>query len=120
VDILVRVGAQELAETGATELVEEVAFDSAGNLWVARGESDSVAGYARSELSKASPVPSVIIETSGNADGLAFDRSGDLWVACYDSNAVAEYAKPQLHSSAISLVRTILASGGPAALAIEP
>jgi sugar lactone lactonase YvrE len=79
-------------------------FDSAGNLWVTSSNTNTVVEYARSQLAKASPAPSVILSSdrSGSLNGpgsLVFGPSGDLWVANTSVSTVVEYTKSQLAES---------------------
>ena len=83
---------------------DALAFDSSGDLWVGNYESDKLVEYPKAQLSKASPVPAVVI--SAGADNspnepasLTFDRSGDLWVANQGPSTVTEYSQAQLTKS---------------------
>lgn len=71
-------------------------FDSSGDLWV--GNGNGVVEYTKSQLTKTSSSPNVVITTRSGfaAAGLAFDSSGDLWVDRYGLDSVVEYAKSQL------------------------
>jgi hypothetical protein len=78
-------------------------LDALGDLWVAN-ESGNVVEYSRTELAKASPVPTVSLSYGGG--GLAFDSSGDLWVAT--SPVVAEFTKAEIaRSGSPKPVRTL-------------
>ena len=74
-----------------------IAFDSSGNLWVAN--MGSVVEFAKSELSKASAKPRIVISSADTFAGLAFDPSGNLWVDGYGSNTVVEFTKDRLAKS---------------------
>jgi ligand-binding sensor domain-containing protein len=82
-----------------TSSPQGVCFDSSGDLWV--GTGDGVVEYAKSQLSRASPIYGVIVisNSGGSSGGLAFDSSGDLWVDGYGNDNIVEYAKSQLAKS---------------------
>jgi ligand-binding sensor domain-containing protein len=67
-------------------------------------ESDKLVEYPKAQLSKANPVPGVVISAgAGNSPNepasLTFDRSGDLWVANQGPSTVTEYSLAQLTKS---------------------
>jgi hypothetical protein len=71
-----------------------LAFDRAGDLWVANDYNDTLVEYTPGQLTTSgSPTPAVTISATGNslADpvAVAFDRSGDLWVSNYDDTLSA-------------------------------
>jgi len=79
-----------------------LAFDSAGNLWVANTGVTTVVEYPKAELTK-SGAPAPVLTISNNSFnvpfGVAFDKAGDLWVsdnAQPGSPGVFEYAKSRL------------------------
>ncbi len=83
---------------------DALAFDSSGDLWVGNYESDKLVEYPKAQLSKANPVPAVVISAgAGNTPNepasLIFDRSGDLWVANQGPSTVTEYSLAQLAKS---------------------
>ncbi len=87
---------------------EAIAFDGAGNLWVAfSGVPESfIKKYASSDLgSSGGPSPSVTISGSslsslnGGPVGLAFDAEGGLWVVNFFTNTLLKYGSDQLLSS---------------------
>ena len=80
-----------------------LAFDSAGDLWVANYDSSTLVDYPKNRLASGAQVPAVTIssDSSGSLNspaGLAFDASGDLWVAANLSNKVLEYTRGELSS----------------------
>ncbi len=100
-----------------------MAFDPAGNLWVANHGGVSLVKFAASQLAASgSPTPAVTI-TNGlsNPFGIAFDASGNLWVA--DSAAGAlRYDAADLGSASASPAAAITGAalpGGPEALAFD-
>jgi len=80
-----------------------LAFDSAGDLWVANQKSVSSAGcgaaacdgsiteYAPGANGDATPITTITGSGVAEPDGLAFDSAGDLWVANWDNSTVTEY-----------------------------
>jgi sugar lactone lactonase YvrE len=79
-------------------------FDSSGDLWVTSSNTNTVLEYAKSQLAKAAPVPSIILSSdkSGSLNGpgsLVFDSSGDLWVTNTSVSTVVEFTKNQLVAS---------------------
>ncbi|HUB68920.1 MAG TPA: NHL repeat-containing protein [Acidimicrobiales bacterium] len=79
-----------------------LAFDSAGDLWVANTGVTTVVEYSAAQLAKSgSPTPEVTISNSNFTTpyGVALDSSGNLWVSDNDqptSPGVWEYPKSQL------------------------
>jgi sugar lactone lactonase YvrE len=62
-----------------------IAFDAAGNLWVANIGNQTVVGFTPAQLAvSGSPAPHVVLSSDGAslnlAYGLAFDSEGSLWV----------------------------------------
>jgi len=74
----------DVSLTGTAGVFHEgIAFDGAGNMWVA-DLTGMISEYAVADLaSSGSPTPSVTIDASayGGVIGLAFDASGDLWAS---------------------------------------
>lgn len=84
------------------------AIDSSGDLWVADEGSVSaefsdvpgtVVEYGKSELTEASPRPSVTLKVPHGPFALAFDPSGNLWLDYRQANRVVELSKAQLAKS---------------------
>jgi ligand-binding sensor domain-containing protein len=76
-----------------------VTFDSSGNLWVVN--SNSIVEYSKSDLTKASPTPVVVISSpsfNNSLDAVSFDHAGDAWVAI-GSTGVVEFTRSQLAKS---------------------
>jgi sugar lactone lactonase YvrE len=86
------------ATAGSLNLPAGLAFDAAGNLWVANA-SNSIVEYPASLLGiTGSPAPTVTL-TGGilsNPAGLAFDAGGNLWVANEGTNRVLEFTPTDL------------------------
>ncbi len=83
---------------------QTMAFDAAGELWVADAGNNHVVEYAAAQLTNSgSPVPAVTLESNGtnlvSPVGLTFDGDGDLWVANNYGDSVVEFTKTQLGSS---------------------
>ncbi|MGH7678865.1 MAG: hypothetical protein ACRENU_10390 [Gemmatimonadaceae bacterium] len=82
-----------------------LAFDAAGNLWVAYLGGATIAGFSPAQLAvSGTSAPSIILRPAGSFGlpvGLAFDGDGALWVVT---------AEGALHRFAAS---TLLASGAP-------
>lgn len=73
-----------------------LAFDAAGDLWVANVDDSTVVAYSPSALNKGGPqVPFAgIALATGSAWSLAFDSSGDLWVG--DLHGLKEFPPSDL------------------------
>ncbi|MGA2838437.1 MAG: hypothetical protein ABSF84_17780, partial [Acidimicrobiales bacterium] len=83
---------------------QTMAFDAAGDLWVADAGNNHVVEYAATQLATSgSPIPAVTLESNGtnlvSPVGLTFDKAGDLWVANNFGDSVVEFTKSQLGSS---------------------
>jgi sugar lactone lactonase YvrE len=77
-----------------------VAFDSAGDLWVADPADHELLAYAASSLATSSPTGTpVSLGASSYPVALAFDAGGDLWVADGISGEVTEYLASSLATS---------------------
>lgn len=82
-----------------------LAFDGAGNLWIANrgihnGPPTAIVGYSAATLAQTNPAPSVVITSSyfNQLWGLSFDALGNLWVADPQGNGVYEFAAKNLSS----------------------
>jgi sugar lactone lactonase YvrE len=80
-----------------------MAFDPAGDLWVANENTSTIVELTRAQLATPNPVPSVTISSASaalaNPFGMAFDRGGNLWVVGNGVGRVFEYTKDQLTRS---------------------
>jgi hypothetical protein len=123
-----------------------VAFDSAGNLWVANedagpsSDTTAVVSFTPTQLAvTGDPTPAIELSSAGtgaNATldspfGLVFDGSGDLWVSNADAssgtpvNSVVEFSPSQLAASGSPAPVTTLAGSNtglsdPSGLAFPP
>lgn len=94
------------SNNGSLNHTTAVAFDAAGNLWVANDSSPTVVAYAPALLAAGgAPAPTVIITLPDSTDpyGLVFDQRGTLWVSDGRSSTMYGLAASQL-----------LATGAPA------
>jgi sugar lactone lactonase YvrE len=129
---LLRYTPEQLSETGAPTPVNmsadafndinDLAFDSAGNLFVA--------GYSAPQISILSPAqqatsadpltPAIILSGFDGPTGFAFEADGDLWVADYDAETVSKLAAADLGSTG-SPTPTVVLSGmaGPEHIAFD-
>lgn len=92
------------ANSGSLDRPAALAFDAAGNLWVANANSSTVVEFTGSQLATSgTPTPAVKLSANnGSLSGpssLAFDASGDLWVANQVGNTIVEFAADQLGAS---------------------
>jgi sugar lactone lactonase YvrE len=105
-----------------------MAFDPAGDLWVANYADSTVVEFAAQDLGNSASVPSVTItsDSSGSLNspvGMAFDAAGNLWVANDVSNTIVEYAKATLAAGAVSptgVTPAVTISSGPAKILNGP
>ncbi|NHI03707.1 hypothetical protein DYY67_0777 [Candidatus Nitrosotalea sp. TS] len=87
-----------------------IAFDSAGNLWVADSQNNRVLMYSKTNLgtngaaatmvlgqnsftSKSNDEDQLSASSLNNPGGIAFDSAGNLWVADSQNNRVLMYSK---------------------------
>jgi sugar lactone lactonase YvrE len=97
-----------------------LAFDVAGNLWVANADSSGLGAntlveFTASQLAASgSPNPAVTLsDTAGSINipqGLAFDHSGNLWMSNFFS--VVEFSASQLAASGSPVPAVTLSSNG--------
>ncbi|MBF6596310.1 MAG: hypothetical protein IVW51_17925 [Thermaceae bacterium] len=78
-----------------------LAFDAAGNLWVANFNGSNLQKYTSSQLSTSgSPVAAITISaTNTKPTAIAFDLQGNLWSANNASSTLTAYSPTQLASS---------------------
>jgi hypothetical protein len=95
--------APEASFTNSMDGPTTLAFDPAGDLWVANENTSTLIELTRAQLRTRDPVPSVTISTAAgalaNPFGMAFDRGGNLWVVGNNVGRVYEYTKGQLATS---------------------
>jgi hypothetical protein len=79
------------------------AFDSAGDLWAANYNGDTVVEFAKAQLAKSgSLAPRVTVTPKpflSNPADVSFDLTGDLWVTDPGNESVVELSKAQLAKS---------------------
>jgi sugar lactone lactonase YvrE len=103
-----------------------LAFDSAGDLWVANYSNSTVAEYTPDELTTSgSPAPALTLGSTAGIDGptaLAFGSSGQLWVANGNHSSLVGFAPDQLAavSPAPTVTLTSTAIDGPSGMAFDP
>ena len=110
-------GAAVTISGGALNGPMGLAFDNAGNLWVANNTGNTLVKYAANQLTASgSPTPAVVVSgpaLSGPA-GLAFDIMylGGLWVTNMAANTVVEYTPSQLRKLTPHAAATITSNAG--------
>ena len=92
------------ATAGSLSGPNSLAFDLAGNLWVANNANNTVVEFTPAQLgASGSPTPAAILSATGGSldepSGLAFGPSGNLWVANNGNNTVVEFTPAQLAAS---------------------
>lgn len=126
------------ANAGSLNAPSGLAFDAAGDLWVANYAETSIVEFTPSQLAvSGSPAPAVVLTANGNSlrgsIGLAFDAHGDLWVAnlgvqseCFRAKgaSVVEFTPSQLAASgaptpAVTLIRSRESLNGPLMIAFD-
>jgi sugar lactone lactonase YvrE len=94
-----------------------VAFDAAGNLWVAT-MYNTVLEYQTSQLATSgAPTPAITLSlpagTGVMPNGLAFDNSYNLWVASYGlPTTVMEFTPAQIHTGGAQTPTVTLTESG--------
>ena len=106
-----------------------MAFNAAGDLWVANHANNTVAEFTPAQLAATgSPTPAVTLNVAGTSldglAGLAFDPAGDLWLTSNLNKTVAEFTPGQLAATgsptpAITLSVTGNGQNQPASLAFD-
>jgi streptogramin lyase len=103
-----------------------LAFDPAGDLWVANENRSTLVELTRDQLAAPNPVPRVTITSASgalaNPFGMAFDRWGNLWVVGNNVGRVYKYTKEQLATSGSPTPRTTISDfpGTPLGDAFDP
>ena len=100
---------------------EAEAFDAAGDLWVANGNS-TIVEYPKSSLAQSgNPAPAVVLTSDGSnsissPSGLVFDASGDLWATNSGNGpgagSVVEFTRSELAASASPTPAVTISSNG--------
>jgi sugar lactone lactonase YvrE len=87
-----------------------LAFDPAGNLWLALGSNDLIMLTPEQIGSAGSPTPTVTIDSTvlSSPSGMAFDAAGDLWVANVTNDTVVMFSSAQLATSGTLLPAVVL------------
>jgi sugar lactone lactonase YvrE len=93
-----------------------MAFDGAGNLWVANTGNNTVAAFTPPQLAGRGPVaPHVVLSSSRSSldlpVGLAFDGAGSLWVVG-GTGALTKFAPASLRASGAPAPSARLQIGG--------
>ncbi len=97
-----------------------VAFDHAGNLWIANAGTFSYSGpesiveYTAASLSQKHPAPSLVLTSSSfdELSSLRFDAAGDLWVAALSdqTDGVYEFTPQQFSKGGSQTAGLVLRS----------
>jgi hypothetical protein len=108
--------------TGALTLLAQpfgVAYDSAGNLYVANSGNSTITVYATNANGNIAPIRTITTGTSGlnQPKGLALDKNDNLYVASFGSNTVLVYA-PGANGAAVP-TRTYTGLNQPYGIAIR-
>jgi sugar lactone lactonase YvrE len=91
----------ELASlSGCLPNVSALAFDAAGDLWVASVCDDAVYKVTQASLAASATVTPTVKLTVGAPGGLAFDAAGNLFVASRDDGRVWRFDAAQLTADA--------------------
>lgn len=85
-------------------LLNSIAFDEAGTMWVASSDDAALLGFAANGEGPAGMItPSITIGSVNGSltgpTGIAFARDGSLWVASFGSGKIVRYHKDQLKTS---------------------
>jgi hypothetical protein len=115
-------GAMLRQVTGALTLLAQpfgVAYDSAGNLYVANSGNSTITVYAPSANGNVAPIRTITAGASGlnQPKGLALDLSDNLYVASFGSNTMLVYA-PGANGAAVP-TRTYTGLNQPYGIAIR-
>jgi ligand-binding sensor domain-containing protein len=112
-----------LSDTSAGNLlgIVTMAFDGAGDMWVANPNANQVVEFARGQIGiSGSPAPAVRLTSTIYPQILAFDGHGNLWASGSVAGTVVEFAASQLITSGTPTPRVTISGAsitGPVALA---
>lgn len=93
------------ATNGSLASPSGAAFDPAGDLWVANGNSSTVVEYTPSQLAAGGAQTPAVTLTSDSSASLdspyypAFDAAGNLWVPNFLGSTLVEFTRDQLAAS---------------------
>lgn len=95
---------------GGTPRGEAIAFDHAGNMWVADCGGYAYRYDAAQLASSGTPTPAVAIDATAYVclGGLAFDASGDLWATSPHAGQVLEFTPAQLSTGGVVTPAVVL------------
>ncbi len=122
--------APAVAVSGTLQAPEGLAFDAAGNLWVADNETGTVIQYTAAQLAASgSPTPAITISIAGltagdySPLGVAIDPQGNIWISALAVNrppGVGQDSVPALEIAEYA-ASTVTSSGTPApAIVLNP
>jgi hypothetical protein len=95
-----------------------LAFDQAGDLFVADPSADKVFEYAAPYTG--TPIAQISLATNAVGLGIALDSQNNLYVADYNINSVAEYAAPYTGGPLVTISGPYSSLFLPADLAVAP
>ena len=99
-----------------------VTTDSAGNVWVANTQSNSVLEFAAKKVGNLAPLVTIVgaNTTLSQPAGIAVDSAGNVWVANVATNSLVEFAAGA--SGNVAPINTITSTvlENPNALAFDP
>ena len=98
---------------------EGMAFDKAGDLWVANEDDGRLLGFSPGQItSSGSPTPAKAITLIAKSSpvGIAFDHSGNLWVADDEFSTVSKFTKAQLSAGGSQTPAVVLTDDGSGSL----
>ncbi len=102
-----------------------IAFDAAGNLWVASPDESLLLGFAPAALAASGSTAAavVIVPNAGSLSGptgLAFDPGHRLWVANHENGTLVRFDPAQLAAGGAPAPAVVLSGlGQPTALAFD-
>jgi sugar lactone lactonase YvrE len=99
---------------GSLQFPSALAFDAAGNLWVANDDANTVVQYTSAQLgANGSPVPAITLTLANNADpfGVAVDNRGTVWVSDDNNSTIIGIPASQLTTGTPASPIVIASSG---------